>query len=114
MLLRNLNAMKGLLNGTRLIVRKMFENSLDLEIITGRELGQRVLLPRIDLSPSDTNVPFSFKRRQFPVKVAFCIQLTRRKDKPLTELQYTYLNQSSVTVSCMWLCRAGNLSKKSR
>jgi len=57
--------MKELLNGTRLIVRKMYENSLDLEIITGRNVEQRVLLPRIDLSPSDATVPFSFKRRQF-------------------------------------------------
>ena len=73
MLLRNLNPMKGLLNGTRLIVRKMYENCLDLEIITGRNVGQRTLLPRIDLSPSDATVPFSFKRRQFPIRLAFCI-----------------------------------------
>jgi len=32
---RNLNPIKGLLNSTQLIVRKMYENSLDLEIITG-------------------------------------------------------------------------------
>ena len=44
MLLRNLYPMKGLLNGTRLIVRRMYENSLDLEIITGRNVGQRVPL----------------------------------------------------------------------
>ena len=61
MLSRNLNPMKGLLNGTRLIVKNMYENSLDLEIITGRNVGQRTQLPRIDLSPSDTTVPFSFK-----------------------------------------------------
>jgi len=61
--------MKGLLNGTRLIVRKMYENSLDLEIITGRSV-ERVLLPRIDVSPSDITVPFSFKRRHFPIRLA--------------------------------------------
>lgn len=76
-LLRNLNLIKGLLNGTRLIVKKMFENSLDLEIITGQKVGQRVLLPRIDLSPSDTIAPFSFKRRQFSIKVAFCTTIDK-------------------------------------
>jgi len=83
MLLRNLNPTKGLLNGTRLIVRKMYDNSLDLEIITGRNVGQRVLLPRIDLSPSDTTVPFSFKRRQFPIKLAFCITINKAQGQTI-------------------------------
>jgi len=76
-LLRNLNPMKGLLTGTRLIVRKMYENSLDLEIITGRNIGQGVLLPRIDLSPSDTTVPLSLKRRQVTIRLAFCITIDK-------------------------------------
>lgn len=61
----------------------MFENSLDLEIITGRNVGQRVLLPRIDLSPSDTTVPFSFKRRQFPIKVAFCMTINKAQGQTI-------------------------------
>lgn len=56
MLLRNLNATQGLLNGTRFIVRNMHDNCLDLEIITGDRVGQRVLVNRIDLSPSDTHI----------------------------------------------------------
>jgi len=80
-LLRNLNPVKGLLNGTRLIFRRMYENSLDLEIIAARNIGQRVLLPRIDLSPSDTTVPFSFKRRQFPVRLAFCITIDKAQEQ---------------------------------
>lgn len=36
----------------------MYENSLDLEILTGRNVRQRKLLPRIDLSPSGATVPF--------------------------------------------------------
>jgi len=35
MLLHNMNVAHGLLNGTRLIVRNMYNNALDLEIITG-------------------------------------------------------------------------------
>ena len=70
-LLRNLNTTEGLLNGTRLIVKSMYDNYLDLEIITGEKVRKRVLIPRIDLSPSDTTLPFSFKRRQFPAHLAF-------------------------------------------
>ena len=39
MLLRNMNVALGLLNGTRLIVRNMYTNALDLEIITGVKCG---------------------------------------------------------------------------
>ena len=34
MLLRNLNLKKGLCNGTRLIVRNIYDNFLDVEIIS--------------------------------------------------------------------------------
>ncbi|VVC34358.1 P-loop containing nucleoside triphosphate hydrolase,DNA helicase Pif1-like [Cinara cedri] len=47
MLLRNLNTDVGLQNSTKLIVRKVFENSLNLEIITGRHFGQRALYPAL-------------------------------------------------------------------
>lgn len=44
-LLRNLNLLKTWLNGIRLFVRKMYENNLDLEIITDfyQNVGQRTL-----------------------------------------------------------------------
>lgn len=40
--------------GTRVIVRKMFESSSDLEIIICRNVGYRILFPRIDSSPTDS------------------------------------------------------------
>lgn len=83
MLLRNLNVNQGLLNGTRLIVRNMFDNCLDLEIISGERKGQKVLINRIDLSPSDTTLPFSFKRRQFPVRLAFCMTINKAQGQTL-------------------------------
>jgi len=86
MLLRNLNAAYGLLNGTRLKVYKMYDNILELEILTGLNMGQKVLLPRIDLSPSDTILPFSFKRRQFPVGLAFCMTINKAQGQTLEKV----------------------------
>lgn len=83
MLLRNLNVKKGLLNGTRLIVKKMYENTLYLEIVSGISVGKRVLLSRIDLTPSETVFPFSFKRRQFPIRLAFCMTINNAQGHTL-------------------------------
>lgn len=77
MLLRNLNASKGLCNGTRLIVRRMNENSLICEIISESHKGDKVIISRIDLAPSDTNLPFKLKRRQFPILPAFAITINK-------------------------------------
>lgn len=38
-LLRNLNASKGILNGTRSIIWNMYSDCLDLEIIAGGRVG---------------------------------------------------------------------------
>jgi len=71
----------------------MYENSLDLKIITGRNAGQRVLLPRIDLSPSDATVPFSFKRRQFLIRLAFCITINKMQGQTIERVG-VYLPES--------------------
>lgn len=69
MLLRNLNAKLGLCNGTRCVVRQLMNNVIDVEVLTGSAAGDRVYIPRIDLAPSDVNLPFTLKRRQFPVRL---------------------------------------------
>ena len=77
MLLRNLNPKKGLCNGTRLIVKSMKENFITAEIISECNRGEIVNLPRIDLAPSDVNLPFTLKRRQFPVMPAYAMTINK-------------------------------------
>ena len=82
-LLRNINVTQGLLNGTRMIVKKMNENSLTLEFIDGKNMGKTALIPRIDLIPSDATLPFEFKRRQFPIRLAFCMTINKAQGQTL-------------------------------
>lgn len=77
MLLRNLHIGKGLVNGTRLLIKHLQQNSLHCEVLTGELIGEQVLIPRMDLDSSDPKLPFSLKRRQFPIRVAFAITINK-------------------------------------
>ncbi|XP_070044304.1 uncharacterized protein [Nicotiana tomentosiformis] len=67
MLLRNLNQTEGLCNGTRLIVRHLGNWSVSANIMSGKNIGSRVTIPRIIMSPNDSKWPFKLTRRQLPL-----------------------------------------------
>jgi hypothetical protein len=77
MLMRNLNALGGLCNGTRMICRGFRPHVIEAEIISGSHIGQRVFLPRISLTTTDTDLPFQLRRRQFPIRVCFAITINK-------------------------------------
>ncbi|GKC31644.1 DNA helicase [Tanacetum coccineum] len=68
-LLRNLNISGGLCNGTRLIVTQLHSKVIEARIITGTQISEKVFLPCIPLINRDLQLPFIFKRKQFPVKL---------------------------------------------
>ena len=55
----------------------MYTYFVDAEIISGSHIGSRVFIPRIELSPSDTVLPFILKRRQIPVIKAFTMTINK-------------------------------------
>ncbi|XP_050338325.1 ATP-dependent DNA helicase PIF6-like [Bactrocera neohumeralis] len=79
-LLRNLNAPK-LCNGTRLAVKKLMLNLIEATILTGTAKGDVVLIPRIPIIPTD--MPFEFKRLQFPVRLAFAMSINKAQGQTL-------------------------------
>lgn len=85
-LLRNLNAKRGLCNGTRLIIRQLGQNFLDAEVLTGELKGERVFIPRIELTPSDTGLPFQLHRRQFPVRLAFAMTINKSQGQTFNKI----------------------------
>ena len=85
MLLRNMSMDEGLCNGTRLIVRQMYPHVLDCEIATGSEqhIGNRVLIPRITLTSQEGELPFTLKRKQFPIRLAFGMTINKAQGQTL-------------------------------
>ena len=65
MLLINLNADGVLCNGTRLICRSFTTQIIEAPIVSGAFAGRRVFIPLIELTPSDSGLPFTLRRRQF-------------------------------------------------
>lgn len=43
----------------------------------GPHAGERVFLPRIQLKPSDDDMPFTLARRQFPIRPAFAMTISK-------------------------------------
>jgi hypothetical protein len=55
LLLRNLNQSIGLCNGMRLIVKRLGQCVIEVEIITGNNVDKRVFIPHIIMSFSETD-----------------------------------------------------------
>ncbi|XP_065642498.1 ATP-dependent DNA helicase PIF1-like [Hydra vulgaris] len=77
MLLRNLYLKARLCYGIRLKVCALQNNYIDAEVLTGVSGGKRVFVPRIQLAPTDSNLPLVLKRRQFPVKLTYSIIINK-------------------------------------
>lgn len=75
-LLRNVDTMFGLCNGTRLKLIDMNQNVLTVKIMTGDQKDQIRLLPRITIS-IQKDVPTPFRRTQFPVKLGFAMTINK-------------------------------------
>uniref|UniRef100_A0A0L8FMA8 DNA helicase Pif1-like 2B domain-containing protein n=1 Tax=Octopus bimaculoides TaxID=37653 RepID=A0A0L8FMA8_OCTBM len=71
MLLRNLSISQGLCNGTHMKAQRLHEHCVEASLVTGLNRGCTVLIPRIKLSRSDANIPFTLNRLQFALRLAY-------------------------------------------
>nr|GEZ50214.1 ATP-dependent DNA helicase PIF1-like [Tanacetum cinerariifolium] len=85
-LLRNLNITGGLCNGTRMIVTQLLSKVIEARIITGTRTAEKVFLLRIPLINRDLQLPFIFKRKQFPVKVCYAMTINKSQGQSLERI----------------------------
>ena len=109
-LLRNINPPK-LCNGTRLAVKNTMENLIEATILTGPFEGEAVLIPRIPMIPTD--LPFQFKRLQFPIRLAFAITINKAQGQSLEkcgiDLNTDCFSHGQLYVACSRVGKPDNL-----
>ncbi|XP_018460165.2 uncharacterized protein LOC108831095 [Raphanus sativus] len=86
MLLRNINQRKGFCNGTRMILTHIGKRLLKAEIVTGSHIGKEILIPRIVLLHEETNLPFTLRRRQFPIRLCYAMTIYKSQGQSLKEV----------------------------
>jgi ATP-dependent exoDNAse (exonuclease V) alpha subunit len=87
-ILRNIDAKRGLCNGSRATILRMSHRVLEIRLIGGDHNGETALIPRITLSPSLTDLDFAIKlnRRQFPIQVALAMTIHRSQGQTLDQI----------------------------
>ena len=77
MVLRNLDPRNGVCNGTRAVITHMSNRVLEVQILGGDHVGKSFFIPRITLTPDKSNLPFTMRRRQFPIRTAFAMTINK-------------------------------------
>jgi ATP-dependent DNA helicase PIF1 len=82
-LTRNINPAAGLCNGTRLTIKSIHSRVIEAEIIIGPNAGTSVLIPKMSLLPTDSELPFEFTRFQYPIKPCFSMTINKAQGQTL-------------------------------
>ena len=86
MLLRNLAPLKGLCNGTRLVLQNIGKFNIRARVVTGPCKGQTVIIPRVTLETKKGKLSFQLKRKQFPIRVAYCMTINKSQGQSLKKV----------------------------
>ncbi|XP_022041450.2 uncharacterized protein LOC110944034 [Helianthus annuus] len=85
-LLRNLNPIEGLCNGTRMIVTQLLSRIIEAQIMTGKFIGKLIFIPKISLIHKDKELPFEFKRKQFPIRLCYAMTINKSQGQSLDKI----------------------------
>ena len=83
MLLRNIDQSLGLCIGTRLVITRMGKFVLEGKVISGSNIGDKVFIPRLSSTPSDTRIPFKFQQKQFTLVASFAMTIKKSQGQSL-------------------------------
>ena len=70
-LLRNMDWVNGHCNGVKYVIHNIKKHVLELKAISGTNIGSFLLLPRIVMISQVSTLPFTLRRKQFPIRLCF-------------------------------------------
>jgi ATP-dependent DNA helicase PIF1 len=56
---------------------------LEGKVISGSNIGEKVYIPRLSLTPSDVRIPFKFQRGQFLIVISFAMTINKCQGQSL-------------------------------
>lgn len=75
-----------------------------------------VIIPRIDIAPTDTNLPFTLRRRQFPITLAYSMTITKSQGQTFDhvgiDLQTPVFSHGQLYVALSRATNSANLKIK--
>ncbi|KAK1398933.1 hypothetical protein POM88_008796 [Heracleum sosnowskyi] len=86
MLMRNLNQTLGLCNGTRMMVTKCMQHCVECEVIAGQFKGTKHFIPRMELCPTETRLPFKLCRKQMPTQICYAMTINKAQGQSLEKV----------------------------
>jgi len=86
MLLRNIDQANGLCNVTRLQITHLGKNVIGAKVITGKNIGDQIFIPRMNLTHSETRLPFKFQRTQFLISLCFAMTINESQGQTLNKV----------------------------
>ncbi len=92
-LLKNIDQSEGFCNGTRLIVTRLANYVIEAKVISGKNIGAIVHIPRMEISPTQSPWPFKLSRRQFPITVCYAMTINKSQGQSMNYVGL-YLPQS--------------------
>ena len=92
MLMRNLNPSEGHCNGVKYVINNLKERVVEVTAVNGSNPGAKLFVPRIIMENNDSTLPFTMRRRQYPLKPAFGMTANKSQGQTLSRVGI-YLGQ---------------------
>jgi len=59
---------------------------LEGNVISGSNIGEKICIPRLSLTPSDVRITFKFQRRQFLIGFSFAMNINKSQGQSLKKV----------------------------